>query len=486
MNMKLTVCSSGKTKEYTLGGKTRLFDALKESDAVFSAPCGGRGICGGCAVRAIGGLSEPSEEEKAFLGERLKDGLRLACFAYITDDCFVFIDGQELTDTDFRIGKSKISPVTGEKKCIACAVDIGTTSVAFCAISLPDGKTVLRRTFINPQTVFGADVLTRITAAQNGHLNEMKKKLDELFAIFSSELPIAPEYFVITGNTAMLHIASGRDPSPLGVSPFRPETLFGFWDGNRYYMPCVSAFIGADTVCAVMSNRLSDDGSALMCDIGTNNEMALWNGNKLYCCSSPAGPAFEGASISRGMSATEGAIVSVSDNNGKPVCRVAGNGNARGICGSGLIDACAFLLDNNYLAPDGSIIRPFPDFDNISLTAHDIAELQLAKSAVISGMKTLCKKAGTELDDVKKMFLCGSFGSYISAKSAERIGMIPKGFSDKCILSGNSALSGACMALLDEDFMHEATGLSERMEFIELADTDDFTDAFISNMLFPE
>lgn len=478
MAFNVTVIQNQKswTKEYT--SPILLMDAIAESGFCFDLPCGGRGICGNCRVIACGILSEPTDEEKRFLKEQINNKIRLACMTYAKGDCVVEIPSS-------RTVVFKNSKITENADGFACALDVGTTTLAFEYYSLSDGHTVYSEHLGNPQRVRGADVLTRIAYAADGGLGELKALIEKEIELSRSRFGQEVDFYIITGNTAMLHILTGRSPKGLAVAPFAPETLFGFWEGNRYYMPCASAYVGSDVIASLLTcGGLKHDQPFALLDIGTNNECILFDGSKLYACSSPAGPAFEGASISCGMTAHGGAICAVNDVEGRAVLKTVEDGAVpTGFCGSGLIDAVAYLLKYGYIENDGDIKKELPTFGKAKLLAADIAELQLAKSAVCAGLLTLCDKAGIKAEQLNKIYLAGSFGNKINAKNAEAIGLLPKGTAKKAVYTG-SAIDGAAMLLLDRNYIKQAEDIAKSIETVELADSGFFAKAFIENLYF--
>ncbi len=479
MSFSITVRCGGKELKIEYSSPVRLTDVLAKSGFSFDLPCGGCGICGNCKVAVCGCVSEISDIEKDYLGDAVNNGLRLACMVNVTGDAIIDIPTSFLPED---MGKSRLTvrrnPITNRKKCFACAVDIGTTTIILRYYSLPEGRIIFTEHVPNPQRIRGADILTRIQYASNSGLNELNEMLNSAINESAIRFGHEVEYYVITGNTAMLHILSGRNPCSLAVAPFKPETLFGFWEGNRYYMRCASAYIGADVVASVIASEICNDNTpSVMLDIGTNSECVLWNGEKLYACSAPAGPAFEGANISCGMAAASGAIYRIDGND----VYTLGDSDALGFCGSGLIDAVAYLLKNEYIAKDGSVIKTLPDFKGVHLTPEDIAELQLAKSAVCAGLLTLCDKTGVL---PQKLYLTGSFGNKINTENAEFIGLIPKDSAKHSVSSACGAIDGASMVLLNKDIMDQSLEIADSIETVELADSSFFEKAFIENMYF--
>ncbi len=486
--MVLTVFSQGNKKDYYVEKNTRLFDALQKNGFVFSAPCGGKSICGGCAVKASGELSAPTDEERDFLAKRLELGYRLACFAYIKGDVTVFEWDSNPQVVPFSVGYkpavSSSEKSEDENECFACAVDIGTTTILAATVCLPSGKIFETKSFLNPLVVFGEDVMTRITNAKNDGYLHMHRLITDLLEEYFLSLPSYPKFCVFAGNTTMLHIVSELDPSQMGVFPFVPKSLFGTYIGNDFYFPCAAAFSGGDLFSSVIASGMTTIKNTLLMDIGTNCELALWNGEKLFCTSAPAGPAFEGRGIKSGMIATNGAICSIVDNDGTAEVRTVGNYAAVGFCGSGLIDAIAFLLNNEILSYDGILKFEKYDFSGVLLDSEDISKIQLAKSAVFSAAECLASKAGVTFDELDRVFLCGNFGSFINPKNAARIGLIPQAVVQKTSCIGNSALAGAVMAVIDSEYRKKACELAQNCVLVELGGNSDFEQKFIKNMYF--
>ncbi len=479
MSFSITFRCCGKKSKIEYHSPIPLSVAIAKSGFSFDLPCGGCGFCGNCKVAVSGSVSPICDIERDFLGQSAINGLRLACMVTVTGDATIDIPTSFLPED---MGKSRLSiridPITERKKCFACAVDVGTTTMLFRYYSLPEGRIIFTEHIPNPQRIRGADVLTRIQYASNGGLIELKSMIDSAINDSALRFGHKVEYYVITGNTAMLHIMTGRDPKGLAVAPFTPETLFGFWEGNKYYMRCASAYIGADVVASVIASGIcKNDTPSVMLDIGTNSECVLWNGEKLYACSAPAGPAFEGANIPSGMAAASGAIYKIDD---KGVYTI-GDSDALGFCGSGLIDAVAHLLKYNYISSDASVLKEFPDFMGVKLTPEDIAQLQLAKSAVCSGLLTLCDKTGVL---PQKLYLTGSFGNKINAENAKFIGLIPNDMTTNCECSACGAIDGASMVLLNKDIMQQSAEIADRIETVELADSAFFEKTFIKNLYF--
>jgi uncharacterized 2Fe-2S/4Fe-4S cluster protein (DUF4445 family) len=309
------------------------------------------------------------------------------------------------------------------------------------------------------------------------------------------------DVMVVTGNTAMLYLLTETSTEPLSHAPFYVERLFdetlsaealgltALSDDAKVYLPsCIAAFVGADTVCALLASNICDeDKTVLLADIGTNGEMALVHKGTLTVCSTAAGPAFEGVGISMGMRGAIGAVDRVKVENGALVAHVIGDTTPVGICGSGLVDAVACLLETEavdetgYMEDDeAEILAP------VVLTQQDVRMVQLAKSAICAGLCTLAKTANVDMDDVEGLVLAGGFGSYLDVKNAGRIGLIPNELSDKTAVIGNAALDGATMILLNKDAKARATQIAKSALVRELSSDPVFSEFYMMGMMFSD
>jgi uncharacterized 2Fe-2S/4Fe-4S cluster protein (DUF4445 family) len=299
----------------------------------------------------------------------------------------------------------------------------------------------------------------------------------------------------------MLHLLTDTDVYPLSRAPFIANRLFGEAlnaaaleltslspETSIYLPPCISAFVGADTVCAVLSCGLCNKAEPYMLiDAGTNGEMALWDGSSLSVCSTAAGPAFEGVGISCGMRGAAGAIDKVQIVNGRLSAHTVGDAVPVGICGSGIVDALACMLelelveDSGYLE-DGSIALA----DGVELTQLDVQSVQLAKSAICSGLCVLANRAGKTFGEISGLYVAGGFGRYLNVNSAIRIGLLPSALRGRIEAVGNAALEGASMMLLDASMSEKARALAEKAQTLELSTNKGFSEHFMMGMMFEE
>ena len=465
-------------------------------------PCGGKGICGRCRIRAVGALSPLSAEEIRHLSQReIADGMRLSCCAVVQGDCRVAL----LPDSVMAVVvDGKVSTMAAHPSFAAygVAVDIGTTTLA-ARLYDAAGRLLAQDGCANPQIAFGADVLSRVQAAGEGKdlatplqiaVNGLVSRLAERAGIH----PAAIDGAVITGNTAMLCFLTATDTATLSRAPFGLPRSFGevvpasavgltALSPNRavYLPPCASAFIGADALCAALACGIGDGGTALLADMGTNGEMLLAHDDAVYACSTAAGPAFEGVGISCGLPAVMGAVDEVALVNGTLHPHVIGGGAAKGLCGSGLVDAAACLLALEELTSDGCLgAATVPLWEGVTLTQEDVRALQQAKAAVCAGLLTLLHHSGVPADEVEVLYTAGGFGSRLNGRNAAAIGLLPRDLSPHIEPAGNAALDGAVRLLLDVSAREQLTALAEKVQVVELATDPYFTRHFIEKMSF--
>lgn len=454
-------------------GAPLLRDVLQQRGVVFAHPCGGRGVCLKCAVEARGNVSPPDELERMH-------GVRLSCRMRLLGDCEV-----ELREMPGLAERPALRQPTGT---LALAADIGTTTLNLRLFDAETGEPAAEASALNPQAGFGADVISRITAALEGNGEELRQVLlGALKAMLPADPPVVRA--VIAGNTAMLYLLTGRNPKTLAAAPFTADCLFGHTEdilGVPAYLPrCSGAFTGADLTCAVLSSGMTGRAaSSLLCDIGTNGEIALWHGGKLYVASTATGPAFEGAGISCGMGGLPGAVDKVWTVSGALDVHVIGGGSPLGLCGSGLIDAVAALLRLRLIDENGTMDGDFVTVAGaVALTQRDIRQVQLAKAAVAAGIETLLYTAGVAPAEVETFFIAGGFGSHLDVRSAAAIGLFPLSLTPKARVLGNAALAGAAL-LLNDTRREEADRIARCALPVPLSGDPYFAAKFMENMNF--
>lgn len=468
------------------------------------APCGGHGRCGNCKVIATGALSPADDRERAHLtAAELAFGVRLACCAVVLGDCTVIPYATPGKAAVLIDGAAAQAPISPRFRRYGVALDLGTTTLA-ARLYAPDGSVLAACGRLNPQGRFGADVISRIEASLGGNAKELSTLILNAVEEMLCELALAAKIILqeidalcITGNTAMLYLLTASDPTALSRAPFAADQLFGqertakslgisvLGESTPVLLPpCISAFVGADAVCALLATKICERAeSALLADIGTNGEIALWHNGALRVCSTAAGPAFEGAGIEMGMRCAPGAIDRVQLVNGKPIAHVIGETTPTGICGSGLVDAVACLLDMEELDETGYVEDALMIAPPVRLVANDIRMLQLAKSAICAGLQTAMQQADLSPAEISALYVAGGFGMYLNKKSAARIGLIPQALADKIKPVGNAALDGAAMLLLNKQALDTAKTLASTATTLELSTSSVFADFYVAGML---
>jgi uncharacterized 2Fe-2S/4Fe-4S cluster protein (DUF4445 family) len=429
-------------------------------------------------------------------------------------------------------------PSDTRARLFAVAVDVGTTTLAAMLINLATGDELAVTSQLNPQTAFGDDVLSRILCVRERpeRLSELQtavtKAVEQMVGDLAFEAGISRrEIYEITfsGNTTMQLLLCGLDPRALGESPFVPVHRRGLSASSRdlglslhgkapaYVMPVIGGFVGGDTVAGILASGLAEsEGPALLVDVGTNGEIVLLAGGRLFAASTAAGPAFEGARITHGMRASVGAIDKAVVN-GRLRLNVIGDAPPIGLCGTVLIDLVAELLRHGVVGADGRIrlASELPDgvlddlrrrptefrgqravllvsaeesgtHEPIVLTQRDIREVQLASGAIRAGIDVLLRRAGVTAGDLKTVFLAGGFGNYIRRGNAQRMGLLPSEIDRKRIrYQGNTSLAGARLAAVSREARAKAEEIAATTEHVDLSREPGFQSAFADAMVFP-
>jgi uncharacterized 2Fe-2S/4Fe-4S cluster protein (DUF4445 family) len=403
----------------------------------------------------------------------------------------------------------------------AIAFDLGTTTVVATLLDLETGQPLAVRSMLNMQQPFGADVISRISATMMDPeaLGTLRARahdtLAELAAEVCQEATVDMQEIyevVIAGNQTMIQLALGIDPEPLSMAPFTiaarrlPEARasdFGLHVHERapaVLFPALGAYVGPDIVAGILATGLTlDKRTRLFIDVGTNSEIVLGSSSKTLATAAPAGPAFEAAQIRCGMRAADGAIEGVKIADGAVELTVIGDVDPVGLCGSGLVDAVAELLGAGILDHSGRFVldsserlgkigeeNVFYLSDDVYLSQRDVRELQFAKASIATGWGILCRDLGVEPEEISQVLLGGSFGSYLSAASAVKIGLVPKLPLARIVSAGNVAGEGAKIAALSVTERAAANAILEEVEYVELSGRTDFNDLFIDQLSFPK
>lgn len=488
----------GKTCTAAVRDGETLLPALRRAGFSIPAACGGRGRCGKCRV-TVNGVS------------------RLACKTVPSDGDVVTLPetagGAILTDT------VSIAVSGGNEQGCAAAVDLGTTTVAVRLYDLASARELKTVSAWNVQASYGADVISRIqyTLDEPDGLTELSGRIrwqvSELVSACLADAACPADTLrrvSVAGNTVMQHLFAGLPVRSIAAAPFAPLSLF---DGDTAdtllgapvsYAPCVAGYVGSDVTAGLLASGLCrKPGQHLFLDLGTNGEMALGGAEGFSCCAVASGPAFEGAGIACGMPALDGAVSRVRYDRGF-LYDVIGASEPRGICGSGLVDLTAALLDlgaidksgrllppeetppplRRFVRPDGRGNGVFHLTDRVYLTAEDVRSLQLAKAAVAGGIEVLLRQRDLDAAALDGVYIAGGFGSYIDPDSAMAIGMLPQLPRSKLRCLGNTALAGASMAALDGEERRRLGRIAANCRYIELSGRQDFARAFTDHMVF--
>ncbi|ROR25275.1 uncharacterized 2Fe-2S/4Fe-4S cluster protein (DUF4445 family) [Mobilisporobacter senegalensis] len=526
---------------------TSLLQAAIDSAIDVNAVCGGNGTCGKCKMLVTkGNIKDYDEIEKQSLtNEELNKGMRLSCRMKIESNCCVIVP----EETRKRTTVTKQKKIELDKLSnYGVSIDIGTTSVEACLFDLDKQYSLIQIARNNPQRAYGADVISRISYCNQSveHLNNLHRLIreccNELIHDLLAGCGILNEdnlksnkiedvnlrnliynkikKCVILGNTTMSHIFLGKSLKGLAKVPFEEinydiqylsndEKQFHMsLEGEIIVLPGIYGHVGSDTLgCILATDFEKQKGINLIIDIGTNGEMVISKDGTMICCSTAAGPAFEGASIYQGMRAMDGAIKGVYIDKQDIRLDVIGEINPSGICGSGIIDAIAELIKEGIIDETGRILTSeetdsslasrivnengmkfilghSKDGRNIVLTQQDIREVQLAKAAINAGTISLLEAAGVESKDINNIYIAGAFGSNINIDNAIVLGLLPDINRRKFRLIGNGALNGGVTILSGEKTIEEVTIISNKVKHIELANDDGFQKRYIDGINF--
>ena len=522
----LTILPTGQQLTATMGDS--LLQTLLCHGIFLRSDCGGKGSCGKCRV-------EIAEIEGVFTAKP-------ACTTTLTGDLSLRIPASSLLSAHVMTKAPASLPPFFSEAAISTpaltgpgiAVDLGTTTIAIYLCELGTRRVLASLAVKNPQALYGADVMSRISAigndpAQLSRLQQLTVQaiewgIHQLFAGSTFSLDLL-QRMVVVGNPAMIHILLGVNPSPLGTAPYHPvfregrqtratDLGFAFSGLTVHTLNHVAGFIGGDTLAATLACQLAEAPiGTLLVDLGTNGELVLKAEQGLFATSCATGPAFEGAALSCGMQATPGAIdrVTLANRTGKPGYTIlwpelAAEGQALGLCGSGVISAVAALLRAGIIEPSGRFVHEpaIPRLvevsagwryliaatgkadptEDIYLSQKDIRAVQLGKAALITGIEFLLRAAG--MSQPNRIIIAGAFGSFLDPSDMLAIGMIPAIALNRIEVAGNSAGVGAIMALCDPTSINRARQLAEMITMVELTTSLDFQRIFVERLRFPD
>ncbi|MEJ2206792.1 MAG: ASKHA domain-containing protein [Gemmatimonadota bacterium] len=547
--MKLTFLPEGVS--YGSDRPVLVSEAAAQCDLLIEHPCGTRGRCTRCRVRFVEGAPQPTEADRAKLSpERLDDGWRLSCQALLRRDATIEIPEASRATGGKSFGPDLLpGPPDGDaaaRGLLGIALDLGSTTVAGALVELGSSRVVAHASTLNAQARFGGDVISRIRHAMDSPQGEadltdaLRLTVRELVEGLVEQPGARPEDVTVAtacGNGAMTHSFVGESVVGLGLAPYHgvfaaPRTLRGLdlgWttlpDAAVRVFPQVASHVGGDTVAAILATGMHRrDRPELLVDLGTNTEIVLAARGRLTTASAAAGPAFEGAEITHGMRATAGAIDRVSlGAEGQLLLRTVGGADPVGVCGTGLIDATAALLELGLIEPGGRLVAPgqvppglAPELvarlrggaegnhafelvpggaparvgadagsDPVALYARDVRQLQLVKGSIMAAVELLLDDAGVPLGELRAVHVAGAFGTRLRKWTALRIGLVPAVDPERIRLVGDAAATGARMALCRLRAWEDAVEVAGRVRHVELATDARYTDAFARAIPFP-
>ncbi len=481
------------SKKYTVLKGTHFWEESKKHILTF-ANCGGRGICGKCMIRVHSGKLPICDRERKLLSEtQLQDGIRLACMHGICEEDIVYSVIHD--DATFHITGSDDSCFASlNEEGYAMAVDIGTTTVVMTLLDLKLGKIVEEHRFINPQTMYGADVISRIESARiEGIIPIQKVLLDEMQKVLTSSI-YPMKRMCVCGNAVMTHLFMGADPSSIAKAPytckindfvrFSSSTLFSLpYDFEIQVLPPISAYVGSDVVMDIYACKQSSYENSLLIDLGTNGEISLYHDGQYYVSSAACGPAFEGGNMQCGLGAVYGAIDHVHYDHEWKYTTIHKE-KACGICGSGYMSWIAEALRHHFVDESGYLEQSLCIHENVILTQKDIREFQLAKSAIRAAYMTLCESIPIDCDAIQRVFLAGGFSPHVCIEDLCTLGILPNVLASKVTILGNSALKGICQYAIMQD-KHHLDEIIHCSHSVLLASNPKFNALFMEHMMFP-
>ena len=480
-----------------------LLEALRSQGYYLPAYCGGQGRCGKCRVRILNMSWQNNQAgpgDIACIGsEEFSAGWRLACLVYGEGICELEIPDymeEGVRAAGFPDETGKMSSDKAGLTSLTLAVDIGSTTIAASLVDT-DSRRVLRTvTGMNHQRAYGADVLSRIDAANRGEGERLQvllmRDLDRLCErlgigerILALSFPV-----IISGNTTMEHLLQGLSCRTLGAYPFKPVDLSLHRYKNLTILPGISTFVGADIVSGIVACGIDQkEEVSILVDLGTNGEMIIGNKDRILAASTAAGPAFEGGNISCGMAGVPGAIDRVVIEDRRALVTTIGGKKPIGLCGTGVLETVYELfkekiIDETGLMEDEFFEEGFPLAEDVIFSAKDVREVQLAKAAIRAGIEILLVSYGVVYDQIDSLYLAGGFGQKLNGKKAVGIGMLPEELEDRIVPVGNSSLEGAVLFAGDSKTRDRFEHVIAISEEITLSNHTLFDELYVGYMGF--
>ena len=492
-----------------------LLEIFRNANVYIDAICAGRGTCGKCKVQFLKGWPIPTKEDENFFTEKeLADGWRLACKAVIQRECVVSIEmsGEEKYAVVTEYASERKSQQSVEKSYYGIAVDIGTTTIAMQLLEFHSKIIEDTYTAINRQRSYGADVISRIQASNEGKKERLRQSiledLEQGIEELHSRNHVTVKEIGISGNTTMISLLMGYSCEGLGAYPFTPVNIdaveadyFTIFGNHRHtckvrILPGISAFVGGDITAGLLACGFDrKEKVSILVDLGTNGEMAIGNQDKIFVTSTAAGPAFEGGNIICGTGSIPGAISHITYKDNGFELETIGKQEASGICGTGVIDITYELLKqklidetgllNDKFFEDGILLAKSKESE-IRFYQKDIREIQLAKAAIRAGLETLLVNYGVGYDEIDDIYIAGGFGYKMDIDKAIGIGLFPKACKNKLKAIGNSSLKGNLIYLTEKDAKERMRKITQSSEEVSLAASSTFYELYLQHMYFLE
>jgi uncharacterized 2Fe-2S/4Fe-4S cluster protein (DUF4445 family) len=519
LNYTITVIAEQQSGKVCFMPGPSLRDILNTSELRIRSACRGNGACGLCRVRLVSGpISPPSQVEKMHIeAANLAAGVRLACQLRPDADMTIELlnparpsNWRSLPDIAYRLA----FPLRcHDRNCgrYGVAVDLGTTHISITLRELASGELLASRYGLNPQGRYSSDILSRLQAANEKEV--IARELQQLVveAIGEALMDISVRegrslYDIsrveVVGNSAMLTLLAGDhyrqllNPAtwtrPISCSTAGSRLWYASWNLERStqidLVQPLAGFVGSDLAAGLIHcHLLQCAGPSLFIDFGTNSEIALWDGGQLLVTSAAGGPAFEGMGIACGMAAEAGAIYQLFAREGSLDYKVLGNGEAKGICGSGLIDLAALLLAQNAIDPLGRFSDPLAGRQQLPgtpfwISKPDLDLLQRAKAAIGAGCRALLQRAGVVPEQLQQLLVGGAFGRYLNPQNAMALGLLPTIPAERVELLGNTALAGCQDLLLSDGAWQALADVRRQVKLLNLSTLPEFERLFMENL----
>lgn len=506
-----------------------LREALRREGIYLDGTCADRGTCGRCIVRLTGGEVRPPTGMERGILDRQGAGPeeRLACRLTVNGDMEISVSHERILEIE-KTGRWKAvwdSPLwTANRYPFAgtgcgVALDIGTTAIAAALYDLDSGRPLDIKSAANPQIPWGDEIVSRLASAQDqdtaNNLRDMVwlevAGIIRTMCLRSGISPGSVSRMVAVGNSAVHHLVLGLPTASLLRPPYEPADAaardmgaagppFGLKLGSAariYFPPLAGGYAGSDALVSVAASISQGIKNGALIDVGTNTEIAVWDGARCLIATAPSGPAFEGGHMKSGMQAVEGAIWKAEILQNSVNFEVLGGGMPKGICGTGIVDVVAGMLDSGIVEASGLMRQgshPMLSENGFSLDPEgnvlvepgDIANVQKAKGAIAAALKVLLGRINLRPEELGRIYLAGAFGSRLDIRNAMSIGLLPRLPRERYVPAGNTALVGASLVLLSERAREEVQSLAGTIHHVSVAEDGQFEELFLDNLYFPQ